>query len=218
MKKIIFIFSIVNLLLIVGCGGQNNNSPVDSIQQTQAFLNAVETGIVKTIAAGVEMTATMKSKNNLPAEKSEIVPSSTMTAQAQPSIAPTQPSSSFTATPTQLSTPCYRAELVEETIPDGTVIKIGQGFTKTWIVKNTGVCAWSENFRWILVEGEDFRAPTNLEISTEEILPGETIQISLEMGPPFIPGHYRSVYKIFTDEGAEVTPNGFWIDVEVVEK
>ena len=145
---------------------------------------------------------------------SEFSPSPTPTATTQPTDTPTpQP----TSTPTPLPTPCYLAVLVSETIPDGTTIRIGDGFTKTWVVMNAGVCAWSENFRWRLVEGEDFRGPTDLKISTEDVMPGETIAISIEMGAPLIPGHYRSVYKIFTEEGAEITPNGFWIDVVVIE-
>jgi hypothetical protein len=217
MKKTLITTLIFLALLASGCGSNTNDQQADDLQATQDFLDAVATGIVETIEAALQETAASTLTDQAVPTQADI-PTATFTVPPLPTLAPTQPPVAFTPTPTPLPTPCYRAELVEETIPDGTVIIIGDGFTKTWVIKNTGVCAWSEDFRWKLVEGDDFRGATDLKISNEDVMPGETITISIEMGAPMIPGHYRSIYKLFTDEGAEVTPNGFWIDVEVVEK
>ena len=212
MKKQMWIVILLMSFLVVGCGSQSDEN---SLQETQQFLDAVETGIVETIAAAFPQTATSVAVDTPTVTPS---PGSDDVSVVEPSLAPTQPSSAFTPTPTLLPTPCYRAELIDETIPDGTVITIGDGFTKTWVVQNTGVCAWNKDFTWKLVEGNDFRGETSLKFSSGDVMPGEVVSISIEMGSPFLPGYYRTIYKIFTDEGAEVTPNGFWIDVEVVEK
>lgn len=217
MKKTILIFSFLLILLVSGCGGGQEISAVDQ-QATVDFSHAVETSIVETIAAVIPEDEETPAPGQTEVPPVDPLPTLTNTVVPLATLAPTQPSSAFTPTPTPLSTPCYLAVLVEETIPDGTVITIGDGFTKVWVVRNAGVCSWSEDFRWQLVSGHDFRGITDVKISNKDVQPGESITISIEMGSPLIPGDYRSVYKIFTPEGAEITPNGFWIDVIVVEK
>jgi len=213
MKNSIFSLTLIIIVLAAGCGNQSNANT--NLQETQDFMNAVETGIIETIEAAIKETSLAIQEENPAIPQSSDVSESDSPG---PTLPPTQPVPVFTATPSPLPPPCYRAELVDETIPDGTVIRIGDGFTKTWMVKNTGVCAWNKDFTWKLVDGNDFRGETELKLTNGEILPGEVVSISIEMGSPLIPGRYRTIYKIFTDEGAEVTPNGFWIDVEVIEK
>ncbi|MGB7341422.1 MAG: NBR1-Ig-like domain-containing protein [Phototrophicaceae bacterium] len=49
----------------------------------------------------------------------------------------------------------WDSDFVEDiTIPDGTVVNVGQNFTKTWRLENSGTCAW-ENFLFIKIEDED---------------------------------------------------------------
>jgi hypothetical protein len=211
MKKSILVFSLILSLFAAGCGSQDNQVSV-SERATQDFIRAVETSIVETIDASIQETLDVSTPTNQVDQ-----PTATNAVSLQPTNAPTQPQSAFTPTPTDLPTPCYLAELVEENIPDGTVMNGGDGFTKQWVVMNAGVCAWGEKFRWVLVSGDDFGGPTNVKISNEDVMPGETVSVSIEMGAPIIPGHYHSVYKIFTDEGVEITPNGFWIDFVVAD-
>ena len=217
MKKYFLVLSLIVGLFFSGCGANQSNSS-SAAQQTQAFLQMVETSIVETLSAAVSESAQTATSQVVESVINTPVPSLTSTvAPAVSTVVPTQGAGVFTPTPTALPTPCYLAVLVEETIPDGTIIKIGDGFTKTWVVRNAGVCSWSENFRWILVEGGDFRGDTDVKISRDDVEPGDTITISIEMGAPMIPGRYYSVYKIFTEDGVEITPNGFWIDVTVEE-
>jgi len=217
MKKVILTLSVCLVVLMAGCGGAKNAANMDE-QATLDFQNAVETGLVQTIAAVVDATTTAAASVEATDEQppDSVGPTATQTTASQATLSPTQPQAAFTPTPTELSTPCFLAELVEETIPDGTVFEVGDGFVKTWVVRNSGVCAWGEDFRWQLVSGHDLKGVTDVKIAREDVQPGDTITISIEMSAPITPGPYHSVYKIFTDEGGEVTPNGFWIDIEVV--
>jgi hypothetical protein len=147
-------------------------------------------------------------------EKPEPEIQSTQLPTATIEMDPTQVVIQATPTQTALPTPCYRAELVEETVPDNSTFLPGKWFSKIWIVKNTGVCEWTEDFHWELVDGEDFSAATDLTLN-ESVLPGEEIKILMELKAPLIPGTYRGIYQILTDEGASITPFGFWVQIVV---
>jgi hypothetical protein len=57
---------------------------------------------------------------------------------APPTITNTPPS---TASPTPL---CDLAQFIADVnVPDGTVFQPGETFTKTWRLKNNGVCTWT---------------------------------------------------------------------------
>lgn len=195
---------------LAGCG----SNPVDEVNLTQEFESALETAIIQTMTASApQFTATSEQVITATEEAApEIQPSIEPTATITPR--PTQTMVVVEATATALPTPCYRAELVEETVPDGTTIPAGQWFSKIWVVRNTGVCEWTKNFRWVLVDGEDFSAETNLPLN-QTVLPGEEIRILMELKAPLITGNFRGTYQILTEDGASVTPSGFWVLIAV---
>ena len=80
------------------------------------------------------------------------------------------------------------------------------------MIRNTGVCAWTEDFRWVLVEGEDFNAATDLKFD-RVVNPNEDLRVQMELKTPPLEGVYKGTYKIFTDDGGEVTPLGFWVTI-----
>jgi hypothetical protein len=212
MKKYLIFCFIVLIALLSGCGQSSN----ENLAETEAFDSALQTAVVETIAAALpDISATPET--SLPTE--DIVtddpqqPTATVpplpTQTSPPAEEATQSSSGPTNTP---QTPCYRGELISETVPDGTKFPPGQYFTKIWVIRNTGVCAWNEDFRWTLVEGEDFTAPTDLTLN-QIVNPGEDLEVKLELKTPLLEGLYQGTYKIFTDEGGEVTPLGFWVTI-----
>lgn len=213
-KKILITF--VGLLgVLVSCNSQN--AGLDATQQLEARIN---TAIVETISAALSTEPSPLNTQEVPVEIAEtIYPTQTATSTHVPVIPPstTQATADFTATSTALPAPCYRAELIEETIPDGTILAPGEVFYKRWTIRNTGVCAWEKDFRWVLTEGEAMKGPSKIGITNDTVLPGETVRISLELAAPKIPGHYRSIYKIRTGDGGLVTPLGFWLDIIVKE-
>ena len=44
-----------------------------------------------------------------------------------------------------------RLRVRRQSVPDGTTVKAGQEFTKTWRIANRGTCAWSAGYRLALV-------------------------------------------------------------------
>ena len=215
MKKNLFYLSLIFIfVLLAGCGQQTNE-----MDETQAFQDLLDTAIAQTLSAEVGDTPQpVENTPTIEAAPAEETQAATSTLPPIPTLTATQVQAEATITNTPYPTPCYAAELIDETIPDGTRFKVGDGFVKSWTVKNVGTCSWSKKFRWMLVEGDPLKGESDKRLSNVDIMPGESVRIDIEMAAPQITGHYHSVYKIFTEEGGEVTPNGFWIDVWVDEK
>jgi len=51
------------------------------------------------------------------------------------------------------NTACAKANFVSETIPDGTIMKPGDVFTKTWQIKNSSSCTWDTTYKIIFWDG-----------------------------------------------------------------
>lgn len=205
MKKIVPILSLV-LLFLSGC----LSAAPDPLEITQTFESAVGTAIVETIAASLPEEGN-PTATNVPAVE---FPTVEISKTATPELLPTNTPVPGSPTSTILPTPCYRAELVEETVPDGTKFSPGETFAKTWIIRNTGVCEWTEEFRWVLVDGEDFGGVTDVPLN-QNIQPGEDLQVLLELKAPMFTGTYKGTYQIMTETGASVTPLGFWLLIAV---
>lgn len=207
------------MLLLTGCSA--SVSDAESQTLTQEFESAVGTAIVETIAAALPdepestgepaPTATQEVMDSGESSETANTPVVIVAESATPS------GIQFTPTATDLPTPCYLAELVDETIPDGTKMGPGQGFVKVWNIRNAGVCEWTANFHWTLTDGEDFRGPVDLRFG-KSVMPGEVLKVALELSTPNVPGSYEGIYKIYNEENHLVTPNGFWIRVVVEEE
>jgi hypothetical protein len=80
--------------------------------------------------------------------------------------------------------------------PNGTVVKPGQEFTKTWKVENNGTCDWLFAYRLAFVSGTDvdpiFRTLGRL------VSPGSWAEISVVISAPTQPGTYSSYFR-FSD-------------------
>jgi hypothetical protein len=95
----------------------------------------------------------------------------------------TPPGLTTTAEPTATTNPCYNLLWIEDvTIPDGTQMKVGEIFTKTWLVQNIGGCAWRAGFTFNHVGGDSMRGtPIVLQ---ESIQTGAKREISIELVVP----------------------------------
>jgi hypothetical protein len=202
-KKILFLLMI--LIFLVGCGKNTEN-----IEANDEFQSLVETAIVQTLAAAlpedVEPTLEEEPAATIPPDPG---PTLTATAPPLPTLSPTDTPDTTAPTNTP-QTPCYRAELVSETIPDYTTIQAGTVFYKNWTIRNTGVCEWTPDFRWVHVEGEDFKGWTDVTLE-RTVLPGEEVTVKMELKAPVIPGTYKGTYQILSETGGPVTPFGFFV-------
>ena len=78
---------------------------------------------------------------------------------------------------------CYNLLWLKDvTIPDGTLLKPNEVFTKTWLVQNNGGCAWPPGFTFSHVGGDLMRGRT---VKLEEPIPvGAKRQISVQLVVP----------------------------------
>jgi hypothetical protein len=75
------------------------------------------------------------------------------------------------------------------TIPDGSIMEPGEVFTKTWRVQNGGENTWTTGYALLFHEGERMGGPYEVPLETE-VLPNETVDLSVELTAPEEPGMY----------------------------
>lgn len=114
----------------------------------------------------------------------------------------TETALSTTPEPTATTNPCFNLLYIRDvTIPDGTRLKAGETFTKTWEVQNIGGCAWRAGFTFQHVGGDSMRGiPITL---TEAIPTGAKREISIELVVPSgINGIIESAWRMADDTGS----------------
>ncbi len=95
---------------------------------------------------------------------------------------------------------CLNSALVADvTIPSGTILKAGESFTKTWLIKNTGTCTWNNNFKIFFVGGDLLGSDTTK--IRQKVGPGSSAQISLEMTAPGTKGTVSSSWQMASEAG-----------------
>lgn len=127
-------------------------------------VNRIQTEAVSAFQSGLTSTA-------------QALPSSTLTSTALAT-------SAFHGTEAATPTPsCYRLIYVRDvTIPDNTPMTPAQVFTKTWLVENSGLCAWRPGFKLVLVGGVAMGGSPFTLVQTAN--PGDRIEISVKMAAP----------------------------------
>jgi len=125
-----------------------------------------------------------------------------------------------TLQPAATATPvCDQAQFVKDVnIPDGSQITPGASFTKTWRLRNAGVCTWSGYT--LVFESGDLMAGTAQTVGT--VPPGQEVDVSVTFAAPLIPGSYRSYWRIRNASGVLIPVLGgtqgksFFVDIRVV--
>ncbi|MCA9921435.1 MAG: hypothetical protein KC421_03635 [Anaerolineales bacterium] len=106
-------------------------------------------------------------------------------------------------------------------IPDDTLFAPGQEFEKGWRLRNNGTCPWTTEYGLVFVGGDQIPAPeTNL--LTQVVVPGQTIDVSVQFTAPDAFGTYRSNWQLANAAGESFGINGlleeaFWVQIEVGE-
>jgi len=137
----------------------------------------------------------------------------TQLAEPTATLASTQtPVSIPTISSTVASADCLRASLVSETVVDGTLVQRGFPFTKTWRVSNSGTCTWTTAYKLVFVGGDVMGAPTMINLS-ENVAPGRTIDISLNMVAPADIATYTGYWTLQSDNGVNFAP--FSVQIKV---
>jgi hypothetical protein len=84
------------------------------------------------------------------------------------------------------------------TVPDNTEFAVGQRFTKTWRIKNTGTCEWGPGYRLTFIDGDRMDAPEVVTIP--ETAPGESAEVSVPLVAPSQSGQHRGDWRICVND------------------
>ena len=157
----------ITILLIIGVllfsWGTNNSKQTESVDA-----NALRTEAVATYASS--LTETLAA-----------VPSASPTLTVVPAL--TLPAVTDTIEPSATANPCFNLLWIKDvTIPDGTHMKAGEVFTKTWLVQNIGGCAWHAGFTFSNVGGDRMRG--NTVVLQEPIQTGSKRELSVQLVVP----------------------------------
>lgn len=110
--------------------------------------------------------------------------------------------------------------LQDVAIPDNTSLQPETPFTKSWRLRNDGSCVWDGAYALTFLGGARMGAPRTTPL-THTVLPGGTVDLSLEMIAPDQPGAYQGFWKLQDPQGRlfGVGDGGrlsFWVKVAVL--
>src|SRR5690242_7056963 len=117
---------------------------------------------------------------------------------------------------------CDHAQFVSDlTAPDGSSFAPGAAFTKTWRLMNIGTCAWNTTYNLVWVGGDTVGAQISVKMPVN-VVPGQMVDVSVNLTAPTTGGHYKSLFKISNASGAQFgigasASDPFWVDFNVVE-
>jgi len=105
--------------------------------------------------------------------------------------------------------------LRDVTIPDGTILRAGESFTKTWEFMNNGSCPWY-GYTLKFAAGDQMSAPLSAPVPVT--LTKELVQVSIQLTAPSAGGEYTGYFTLNNPNGKDV-PIGiektFWVKVLV---
>ncbi len=107
---------------------------------------------------------------------------------------------------------CLNAIFISETVPDNTEFTSGDGFIKSWIIKNTGYCDWNTNYRLIFLSGDAMGGDTFTYLP-ETVSPGESITLTVNLTAPSTSGTYRGEWRVQSNLGINFAR--FWVQIVV---
>lgn len=192
---------------IVGCNLPAQATTTATLNVTQAY-QTVEARLTEAIARTPTISPTS--------------PRPTAT-QALPSPSATQSVQTVTQAVTQSpSASCNRAMPgvpIDVTIPDDTVLRPGERFTKVWRLQNAGTCNWTSDYSLVWFSGEQLDAPQGVPM-VGNTAPGASLDLSVEMQAPESAGTYQSWWKLRNPSGDlfGIGPNydaAFWVRIVV---
>lgn len=178
----------VLLLLVIGAFlllRGRSGSPPAGLQATRA---------AQTAALGIESAIQQTAAALPPTETEE---------EAAPDT-PLPPASPALARQTVTSTPaCTDLALLvyDVTVPDNTHMPPDRAFAKVWRLQNNGTCTWKAGYALVFDSGAQMGGPTSQDL-TGDVLPGDTVDLSVILTTPSAAGTYRGNWKLRSEQGA----------------
>ena len=199
-------------LLLCACTGNTPSAPAQDI-------NAILTFGVETLVASVFQTQTALWTPAVESITPAIIPSEVPVATspaptltpiyyaivqraATPSLTPSPTGTHYTATvdPALLANGCYNLTFIRDvSIPDGTVLRLGEDFTKTWKVMNSGTCQWMYKYKLAFLSGDRMGGEPR---GIGKVIPeGKWTEIPLSLKAPDSTGRYTGYWRFADLDG-----------------
>ena len=165
------------------CGSAAGNSTPTS---TPFSVEAIYTAAAQTVFAQL----TQQAPTVTPTLEFTNTPSITATSLIQ------QPTNTL---PRPTSSNCANMTFVSDvTIPDGTQMPVGQEFTKTWRVQNSGTCQWTTNFKLVFAYGEGMSGQSVAIPAV--VATGQQVDISVKLKVPNKTGSLTGFWTMMDDK------------------
>lgn len=197
---ILFLVSILTVQL--ACSLPSNAATPD----TFATLNGLYTASARTLeAAGTQSGITVTPGLPLPTS----------------SGGPTVPTNTHIAvSPAPVSRCDAAAFLSDVTYSDGSLVTRNSTFVKIWRIENVGTCSWTPSYKLVFVSGDAMSGPSSVAL-TQNVNPGETLDLPVTLTSPGADGNYRGYWKLQNASGAlfgigEQANTAFWVDIKVI--
>lgn len=97
---------------------------------------------------------------------------------------------------------CLKAVYISETIPDGSIFRPGESIAKSWTLRNTGTCAWTDAYQLVFAQGDALGAESPVGLS-QEAAPGDQVTFEVPFTAPSTPGAYDSYWKLQSANGEQ---------------
>ena len=178
-KYILFTSVVISSLLLSACGSDNAQESI------------IQTSVAQTVAAQNTQQAANTETPSAPPTPLHLLPTAIVT----PFVA--VPSPTLPVNPSKSE--CAKASLESETIPDGTIYRPGELFTKTWQITNTSNCVWDTSYKIVFWSGDILGGAYVYNIP-QVTGPGATLPVSLVLTAPTADGAYRSEWMLQTPD------------------
>lgn len=225
-RKLLLSIVMIMVVLILGAC----NMPIKAVATEQS------PGLIHTVAA--QTVAAQMTQSALGAQSSQqgqqppqqdnqnqqpVPPSATP---IPPSATPIPPTNTPIPPPTNTPIPCDHVDFgnpIDVTIPDGTDLAPGASFKKIWRLKNGGSCTWTSGYQLVFVSGDNMSAPAAIQLTSGTVVPGQEIDVPVDLVAPNSGGTYRGYFKLRNPSGVlfgfgDNNDKSFWVEIEVIEQ
>ena len=105
------------------------------------------------------------------------------------------------------------------TIPDGTHIEADESFDKTWRIRNSGSCTWSEGYSLIFISGYSLGGLTNVPLKGD-VQSGEVVDLTVNLQSPRYNGSYKGYWMLRNSKGelfgvGDYANSPLWVTIKV---
>ena len=192
MKQKYLVLLLICATLLSACGSATTPEPTPDVA-------AVRTSAASTVVSQFTLTAAAftPTPQPLPTDTATLEPTTAADTATAPVVA--EVTNAQGTTIALCDKYSWDIATVDVNIPDNTTMTPGQDFTKTWLIKNIGNCAWGAGYKLIYSYGDKMSGEA--QALTAAIAPGEEVQVSVNLKAPTLPGTYSVFWTLQNAKG-----------------